>query len=370
MAEVDEISGAADSALPTHTMIDLFAGCGGLTAGFMSTGRFRSVAAVEFDLAAAATFAANFGEEHTHWEDINEWVKGDVPHADVIVGGPPCQGFSNLGARRTTDPRNVLWRRYMDTIIAAQPKVFVLENVDRFAASLEYGLLDSETAPGNQLSDYQLDMHIVRATDFGAAQLRRRAIAIGTHRDLDKIEVPRGRRPVEDWVTVRDAIGDLPQSIDPDRKDLPVTATEVFGKTVPGAFKAADLHVTRNYTATSLERFSHIPVGGNRLDLPDRLKAPCWIGHDTGSLDVMGRVHWDRPSVTIRTEFFKPEKGRYLHPEQPRAISHLEAARLQGFPDDFVWCGTKLQIARQIGNAVPVPLARGLATHIAACLAN
>jgi DNA (cytosine-5)-methyltransferase 1 len=82
----------------------------------------------------------------------------------------------------------------------------------------------------------------------------------------------------------------------------------------------------------------------------------------------MGRLEWDRPSVTIRTEFFKPEKGRYLHPEEHRAISHHEAARLQGFPDTFEWCGTKLQIARQIGNAVPVELAQGLARHLAAGL--
>jgi DNA (cytosine-5)-methyltransferase 1 len=82
----------------------------------------------------------------------------------------------------------------------------------------------------------------------------------------------------------------------------------------------------------------------------------------------MGRMHLDRPSVTIRTEFFKPEKGRYLHPTRNRAISHHEAARLQGFPEDFQWCGTKLEIARQIGNAVPVELAEGLAYHLAGSL--
>jgi len=366
----DEISPTIPPAPSPFTMIDLFAGCGGLTTGFTSTGRFESVAAVEFDLAAAATFAANFGEQHTHWGDINEWVKGDIPSADLIVGGPPCQGFSNLGARRTTDPRNILWRRYVDTIVAAQPKAFVLENVDRFAASFEFQRLQSETAPGNRLSDYRLDMHIVRATDFGAAQLRRRTIVIGTHRDIEQIHVPRERIPATDWITVRDRIGDLPQHIDPNHKELPASTTEVFGMTVPGVFKSTDLHVTRHYTDLSLQRFEYIREGENRLSLPDSLKAPCWIGHDTGSLDVMGRVHWDKPSVTIRTEFFKPEKGRYLHPEQPRALSHLEAARLQGFPDDFLWCGTKLQIARQIGNAVPVPLARGLAEHVASGLSG
>ena len=103
----------------------------------------------------------------------------------------------------------------------------------------------------------------------------------------------------------------------------------------------------------------------NRFDLPDDLKAPCWRTHTKGSGDVMGRLWWDRPSVTIRTEFWKPEKGRYLHPEQDRAITHYEAALLQGFSPLRKWVGTKTSIGRQIGNAVPVPLARAIARHLA-----
>src|SRR5690606_9118928 len=117
---------------------------------------------------------------------------------------------------------------------------------------------------------------------------------------------------------------------------------KVFEREVAGKYTAHELHITRKYTPLSRERFEHIPYGGNRFNLPDELKAPCWIKHTSGSADVMGRLVWDRPSVTIRTEFFKPEKGRYLHPEENRALSHLEAARLQGFPDTFEWCGPKL----------------------------
>jgi DNA (cytosine-5)-methyltransferase 1 len=349
-------------------MIDLFAGCGGLTCGFTSTGRFEPVAAVESDLAAAATYAANFGEDHAHWGDIEAWVCGKIPKADIVVGGPPCQGFSNLGARLEKDPRNELWRYYVDTLVAVRPKAFLLENVDRFAVSDQFRALVRETEPGGRLADYSIDHHIVRATDFGAAQLRRRLIVIGTRRDLDPIDVPRNRLATEQWRTVADAIEDLNPDIDPDDQRLPVATTQFFGQVVPGAYKSPDLHITRNYTDMSLERFSHIPAGGNRIDLPEHLKAPCWRGHDTGSFDVMGRMHWHRPSVTIRTEFFKPEKGRYLHPTRDRAISHHEAARLQGFPDEFQWCGSKTQIARQIGNAVPVELARGLAVHLAESL--
>lgn len=362
----DGSDGPAEPAVaPSLRTIDLFAGCGGLTAGFVATGRFSAVAAVELDLAAAATYAANFGEAHVHRGDIADWLASDVPAADVVVGGPPCQGFSNLGSRDRHDPRNRLWRRYVDTILRAQPRAFLLENVDRFAVSPEYTALRRATTQADgRLRDYRLDTHVVRAPDFGAAQLRRRTIVLGTHRDLDPIDVPRDRKPAEEWATVRDAIADLDPHLDPETRDLPSHTVEAFGEEVPGAFKAADLHVTRYYTPRSLRRFAYIPPGGNRLDIPDHLKAPCWIGHVTGSLDVMGRMHWDRPSVTIRTEFFKPEKGRYLHPTEPRAITHHEAARLQGFPDEFLWCGTKAEIARQIGNAVPVPLAAALAEHL------
>jgi DNA (cytosine-5)-methyltransferase 1 len=176
--------------------------------------------------------------------------------------------------------------------------------------------------------------------------------------------VPASFKPESEWQTVRDAIGDLQHSVDPEMTDLPDTTVEFFGQKVRGIYKASDLDFGRHYSDLSRRRFSEIPPGGNRFNLPDELKAPCWRKHSTGSYDVMGRLWWNRPSTTIRTEFWKPEKGRYLHPEEDRALSHHEAARLQGFDDSFSWCGSKIQIARQIGNAVPVQLAQGLADHI------
>ena len=117
----------------------------------------------------------------------------------------------------------------------------------------------------------------------------------------------------------------------------------------------------------SLQRYKAVPPGGNRFDLQrnaPELTPPCWIRKTSGGTDLFGRLWWDRPSVTIRTEFFKPEKGRYLHPEAHRPITHREAARLMGFPDDFIFFGTTTEIARQIGNAVPPPLAGALARMV------
>jgi DNA (cytosine-5)-methyltransferase 1 len=347
------------------TVVDLFAGCGGLTQGFHLTGRFRTVGAVEFDHAAASTYAANFGSDNVHQGDIKDWVKrDDLPAAHLVIGGPPCQGFSTLGKRELADPRNLLWREYMNALVKIKPKVFVLENVPQFKTSEQFLNLMNSMSPTGALRDYRLDHRVVYATNFGAAQLRKRLIIIGTHRDFDRILVPTGTIERENWTTVEARIGDLQGSIDPGRVSLPETTTQYFDRDVPGEFKASDLDFGRNYSKISHERMRAIKAEGDRSSIPEALLPKCWKGRKAG-MDVYGRLRWNKPSVTIRTEFFKPEKGRYLHPEENRALSHHEAARLQGFDDTYVWCGTKVEIARQIGNAVPVELANGLATHIA-----
>ena len=124
------------------TVIDLFAGCGGLTAGFVRRG-YTPVLAVEHNLHAAATYALNFGEGHTRWGDVADLDV--VPRADVVIGGPPCQGFSNLGSKHLDDPRNRLWRQFLRVVAAARPQVFVIENVERFRRSTEFGLLLENT---------------------------------------------------------------------------------------------------------------------------------------------------------------------------------------------------------------------------------
>ena len=141
------------------------------------------------------------------------------------------------------------------------------------------------------------------------------------------------------------------------------------GSTTPGAFRSDELHVGRTYSDLSKKRFEKIPYGGNRFDLPEDLKCEAWKKHTSGSGDVMGRLRWEEPSVTIRTEFTKPEKGRYLHPVHDRAISPHEGARIQGFPDHYLFVGPVTQIVKQIGNAVPIPLGREIGAHLSPLLA-
>lgn len=355
------------SSRPNYSVLDLFSGCGGFTEGLVSarneSGRLIPIGAVEIDEAAAATYAANFGS-HVYVGDIADWIGTDLPAADVIVGGPPCQGFSTLGKQDESDSRNKLWRHYVEVVAAVQPSYFVLENVPPFLKSSHFEDLAAATADDGVLAGYTLSegVHLVDASDYGAPQRRKRAIVIGRKQGLPPVTLPR----VKDRVTVKDAIGHTSKKVK--TTDLPQRevriATQNRTLVLPGVYLTSELHVTRNFQPLSIDRFNHIPKGGNRNDLPDRLKAPCWLRHNSGSGDVMGRLHWDRPSVTIRTEFWKPEKGRYLHPEANRSITHLEAALLQGFPDKFRWCGNKTEIARQIGNAVPVPLGKAIGTAL------
>lgn len=353
-------------------LIDLFAGAGGMTQGFKSTRRYETLVAVELDRFAAATFAQNHKAGRVYVGGIEDWLsEGPVPQADVIIGGPPCQGFSALGKQDVLDERNFLWCKYAETIIRAQPTYFVLENVRQFLTSPQFAELESWTLAGGPLADYELQPLLLNAADFGAYQARVRTIVIGRKRGLPEIPVPAVGPLKGEPLSVKHAFEGLTNQRRIPRRtaviDFPDSWIKIDGVTMPGPFTTPELHVTRNYTQLSLDRFSKIPESGNRFNIPHELLAECWKKHKSGSGDVMGRLHWEKPSVTIRTEFFKPEKGRYLHPDPTvhRAITHFEAARLQGFPDSYRWIGTKTAIARQIGNAVPVQLAAYLGTLIA-----
>ena len=327
-------------------LIDLFAGAGGMTLGFLQEG-FEPVFAVEIDGSASKTYAANFGC-HVHNGPIEEVE--DFGRATVVIGGPPCQGFSPLGRNRDQSSRvelNRLWQEFVRAVRQVRPSVFVIENVPQFLKSAQFAAFLDTCQSDRQLADYTIVADVLNAADYGVPQRRHRGIVIGS-----RIGQPLWPAPTHGpdsntgtpYVTVREAIGDLPR--EPTDKDL---------------------HLGRNPRPMSIERYRAVPEGGNRFDLasnrPDLLP-DCWRRKKSGTTDVFGRLWWDKPAFTIRTEFFKPEKGRYLHPEAHRPITHREAARFQTFPDDFVFEGSKIEIARQIGNAVPPLLARAIAGEI------
>lgn len=327
--------------------IDLFAGAGGLSIGLEQAG-LKLVAATDWDHWSCETLRANHPDILVEEGDISGidlekfQSKIGVSEIDVIVGGPPCQGFSQLGKREKTDPRNQLWRQYMRFVGHFNPKIFVMENVPQLLTSEEYAQIESVA----KSLGYTVVAKVLHAVDYGVPQKRKRAIIIGsrigepshpspTHVEPGKVNLL--NQHLRLWRTVRDAIGDLPKK--PDGKNW---------------------HVGRNPTPMSLERYKCIPEGGNRFDLPKRLMPNCWKNKETGSTDVFGRLSWDKPALTIRTEFFKPEKGRYLHPREHRPITIREAARIQTFPDTYLIVGSNVQAAKQVGNAVPAELGRNI----------
>lgn len=358
------------------TTIDLFAGAGGLSAGLCKASeRFTPVLAVESNLAAAATFKMNHPDTDVRCMPIQQVLRmGQIPSADLVVGGPPCQGFSPLGRRDDADSRNSLWEQYFALVALARPKYFVLENVPRFLESDQFKMLRGGIGcrGDGRLSDYELSVSgVLNAADFGCAQVRRRAVVIGRRQDQAPIGLPVGHLASSSrWRTVRDAwsmspgLSAIPQETSGTL--LPERWCTFEGRAIRGEFKTSELHVDREYSPMTAARIRYVPYGGSRTDIPLALLPDCWRYHTRGAADVMGRLVWERPAVTIRTAFVKPEKGRYLHPTENRAITLMEGARLQGFDDDYLWCGSKTDIARQIGNAVPVELACAIGRQLLA----
>lgn len=352
--------------------LDLFSGAGGLTTGMsLAPGlRIDPVCAVEFDESAAATYTLNHGGsiKNGHVVDgtvyagsIQDWLDEVQPlEVDLVVGGPPCQGFSTLGRQDVNDKRNYLWRKYAEVVQTSTPRYFVLENVAAFLTSPQWDLLQTELESG-MLADYEIEVDILNAADYGAVQARKRVIVMGHRKDQPAPGMP-VKTHQHNHIKVDEVFRHIPNKVD--RIGVPDGSVRYCDRERPGVFSTRQLHFGRLYTSRSLARFAAIPVKGNRFDLPDNLLPPCWRRHRTGTADVMGRLHLDKPSVTIRTEFFKPEKGRYLHPTEDRVITHYEAAKIQGFPESYQWVGTREEIARQIGNAVPIPLGQAIGRRL------
>jgi DNA (cytosine-5)-methyltransferase 1 len=335
------------------TLMDLFAGCGGMTRGFVDSGRFAPVFAVEFDRDVAATYATNFGPEHVHAVPIERVAA--FPEVDVVIGGPPCQGFSPLNRDGVGLERRALWSEYLRALRESHARAFVMENVPELLRSREYQALRRAA----QKLGFTVEGEILNAADYGVPQRRRRAIVIGVRDGVvpwprqthgDPAQLPLGCEP---WRTFRDAVAGLP--LKPDGQAW---------------------HVGRNPRPESIRRYKSVPRdGGNRFQMQrnlDRaglgeLVPPCWRNKPTGTTDVFGRLWWDKPAFTIRTEFYKPEKGRYLHPSAHRPITIREAARCMSFPTDFVLPEDQpmVSIAKQVGNAVPPLLAERIADALA-----
>ncbi|MBF1551661.1 MAG: DNA cytosine methyltransferase [Prevotella salivae] len=359
-------------------VVDIFSGVGGLSVGFEKAG-FNVVLANEIDEQIAQSYKRN----HTHTIMVNEDIRSFVDHFDdsiskaterlnssckeklyqelhdvnVVIGGPPCQGFSMAGSRiRKTsefidDPRNFLFRYYFKIIQKFEPQYFVFENVVGILSSKNGEILETiksifEDDSNFKNGRYYLHIKVFKAEEYGVPQQRRRVIILGTKFDFDldrELKLMRESLPTElqsvfnRRETIRDAIFDL--------KDIATDGSS----SVPN-------HVSSKHNGIALRRMKQIIANENWQSLDEEI-------HSVHS-GAYGRMDWDKPSMTITTRFDTPSGGRFTHPDLDRTLTAREAARIQTFPDDFIFSGSKTSICKQIGNAVPPRLAEFLAHFI------
>jgi DNA (cytosine-5)-methyltransferase 1 len=343
-----------------RNLIDLFCGAGGLSLGFRDAG-FDPIFAADWDQHACATYAANLGQHvrqmdlgATEPEALADIVRQRGSEFDVVAGGPPCQGFSIQGRGVLRDARNDLALRFSQFAVFLRPKAIVMENVPTILGPRGRDYVACIAQEWDE-AGYTVHRAILEAAAFGVPQQRRRAFIVGIRRELGaSFAFPEPRLSPDKYVTVRDAIGDLPAP--------------------PADFSEHPRFRNHKLVAVSsanIERLRFVPEGGGRLDVPTHLQLPCHRksnGHR--HLDVFGRLWWDRPSGTITAMFDNFTRGRFGHPKEDRNITGREGARLQSFPDDFIFLGPKKDVARQIGNAVAPLMAKAVAEVLNATLEN
>lgn len=334
------------SVLPTA--LDVFCGCGGLTTGLVRAG-FRVLAAIEIDPAALLSYSANHPTVPLFAGDVRDLTASHIletlqlgeTELDLLAGCSPCQGFSRMRTRNrreaADDERNDLVLEFVRLAEGLVPKTLLFENVPGLLHDCRFEEMKHRLVAKGYLLDYR----IVDLADYGVPQRRRRLILIGSR--IGWPIVPQAQSSKRD---VRSAIGSVPP---PQDSDDPLHRS------------------LSSHSDAVMQRIKRIPKnGGSRTDLGPDAQLLCHRGFD-GYRDVYGRMAWDKPAPTITRFSFNPSKGRYLHPEQDRAISLREAALLQTFPPDYYFPLEQYgrgAVASMIGEALPPRFAERIAEHI------
>jgi DNA (cytosine-5)-methyltransferase 1 len=358
-----------------HTVIDLFCGAGGLSEGFRQSG-FQVLVGQDWDEAAGLTFL------HTH--PGAKFIGGSIKNVesntllrsaglkrgelDVLVGGPPCQGFSvNNHKRGADDPRTMLFREYLRIVEGLHPRWLVMENVTGML-SIENGKFIRAITTGMERLGYSVEMKLLKAEEFGVPQERRRLVFIA-NRTGAKISFPETTHgpSMKPFTTIWDAISDLPKVNNGEAslclKYLSNPKND-FQSMVRGVSYVPENHSAPKLSALNLERMTHIPPGGSWRDIPlDLLPEGMKKAKRSDHTKRYGRPKKSDLSCTILTKC-DIHWGAYIHPTQDRAFTVREAARLQSFPDSFVFHGSRTEQYVQVGNAVPPLLARRIAEHL------
>lgn len=346
-------------------ILDLFCGAGGFSCGLDMVENFSTEVALDFEPKAIETFQKNFPNTTCICGDItNKETKNRIidiskqKNVNMIIGGPPCQGFSSKGKKLgLNDPRNFLFLEYIDIVNQLKPEVFIIENVKNMLSTVNGYFLQQIYDKFSEIG-YTLNHSIVKASNFGVPQNRERTIIIGTL-NSHGITVPIQNNMPK--TTVRDAISDLAylNSGEGDfESEYQITPQSQYQEFIRNGSQKLYNHKATEHSQLAIDKLKLIPPEGDKSSMPKEL-----LGKQQFQ-STWSRLIWDKQSPTIDTRFDTPSNGRNSHPELHRAITPREAARLQSFPDTFIFYGNKVAIRKQIGNAVPPLLAKALGEHI------
>ncbi|WP_137128770.1 DNA cytosine methyltransferase [Rhizobium sp. FY34] len=338
--------------------IDLFSGAGGMSLGAEMAG-LKTKLAVDFDASAFATYAHNHPDTFVLQADVQNLLDISVPFASkdiVVYGGPPCQGFStsNQRTRSADNDKNWLYRSFINFVRKIRPGWVIFENV-RGILETEGGMFAEKVEADIRALGYDTKQGLMNAAEFGVPQVRSRFFLIARlGADAPELPVPQGR-PV---VTVDEALADLPELMNgANVSKLPykTAATSAYARLMRGNASESENNLVSRNSDYVISRYPYIPQGGNWADIPEELmtnyqdRSRCHTG-------IYRRLRPDAPSVVIGN--FR--KNMLIHPHEHRGLSVREAARLQSFPDSFVFKGSIGLQQQQVGNAVPPLLARTL----------
>ncbi|MDO8664238.1 MAG: DNA cytosine methyltransferase [Candidatus Liptonbacteria bacterium] len=358
-------------------IIDLFAGVGGISVGFKKAG-FEIAAANEYKADIANTYVKNHPEVRVIVEDIAKIKSKDLVNGekiDVIVGGPPCQGFSMAGRRIRNygafmnDTRNELFKEFHRIVKEIRPKVFVMENVAAIL-NIHRGAVKKEILQLFKETGYETEARVLLAAEYGVPQLRRRVVFIGNRLGIDPKEFfpkkTHGPKTTKPYVTVAEAILDLPKIESGlgefESKYLINSQFSQYQKERRGRAKKLYNHQATQHEERILKLLKTIKPGQGRVNIPKELQTKSVHS------GAFGRLEKNKPAYTITTRFDTPSVGRVTHPVLHRALTPREAARIQSFDDDFIFYGNKGSVGIQIGNAVPPLLAKAIASKISEIL--
>lgn len=343
-------------------MIDLFAGVGGLSLGFELSG-FEVVVANEYDPSIAEAYIKNRAVHNMIVDDITKLPIRETfgkyrGYVDVVVGGPPCQGFSAKGQRKSIhDPRNFLFNYFVEVVATVAPQYFVMENVPGLLTT-EGGYFKKEIMELFGQLGYAVNADVLCAADYGVPQNRHRAFIIGKKSAGKPVAMP---SKLEKRTTIWEAISDLAFLASGEGQEVQgyrLAPQSQYQKLMRKGSRELYNHVATNHSELALTRLAMIPPKGGKEYLPPE--------HHTKSIysGTWERMDADDISVTITTRFDTPSSGKFTHPYLDRAITVREAARIQSFPDAFHFFGNKGSQMKQVGNAVPPLLARAVAGAI------